>query len=351
MQGQLFSAEHQEAIAQKLKPFLAQYAERLRPTFDTLADQSPTARELFQQLVSELPARKQAEYEGRLLQFLPIAEHPPLDTLDKESQLFLLKLYRTEVTSSPRAIEQILQATHSRYKEVATSASQELCDLLGEQLSLAAMIELMRSRFPGVRVNELTAIAQMTDRGKALQATELSEIAIALKHEDNQAIVCLWSELAANWVQTYRQVSPDVADAIGGSLARLVQKNLLEGESSRMLAALKAIAQSGAESTIEIQSLKEWTVLLLTNIDLIRVINSEPEVVDLLCALHRLDATFIVDLVEQECSVFSKRRWWKNIAPILKAVRRIDQVRSPLFDRVLSSKWCTSEIEGMILEI
>ncbi len=351
IQGHLFSSEHQEAIAQKLKPFIAQYAERLRPAFDTLADQSMTARELFRQLVSELSPKKQAEYEGRLLRFIPISEHPPLETLDKESQLFLLKLYRTEV--SPKAVEQILQATHSKYKEVAIAASQELYSLMGDQLSLAFVIGLLRSRFPGVRVNGLTAIAQMTDRGKTLQTTELTEIAIALKNEDNQAIVCLWCEIAANWIQTYRQIPPNVADAIGNSLLRLVKKQLLDGGSCRnLLAALKAIAQSvGGESTVEIPMLKDWVILLLTSIDLIRVINSEPEVIDLLCAIHRLDQTFIVRLVEQECLIFSQRGWWKNIAPILKAVRRIDQVRSPLFDRVLSSDWCTPEIEGMILEI
>ncbi|MGG6269688.1 hypothetical protein ACQ4M3_30205 [Leptolyngbya sp. AN03gr2] len=353
MQGQHFSAEHQEAIAQKLKRFITQYPDRLRPAFDTLADQSRTARELFRQLVSELSLKKQAEYEGRLLRFISIEQHPPLETLNKESQLFLIKLYQSQVPSSKKAVEQILQATHSKYKEVATAASQDLYALLGDQLSLTTVIELVRSRFPGVRVNSLTAIAEMTERGKTLTSNELTEIAIALQQEDNQAIVSLWCEIVANWIQTHRQIPPHVAESVGNPMLRLVQKKLLDGGSCRtVLAALKAIAQSaGSQAEIDIDHLKDWVATLLTSIDLIRVINSEAEVIDLLSAIHRLDTAFIVRLVEQECLIFSQRTRWKNITPILKTIRRIDHARSPLFDRVLSSDWCTPEVEGIILEI
>ncbi|MBD1847428.1 hypothetical protein H6F89_29320 [Cyanobacteria bacterium FACHB-63] len=355
MQGHLFSAKDQEAIAQKLKSFATQYPDRLRPVFDTLADQSLTARELFRQLVSQLSAEKQAEYEGRFLRFVPIDQHPPLDTLDKQSQLFLLKLYRTAVATSPRAVEQILQVTHSKYKEVAVAASQNLYSLLGKQLSLDTVIALLRSRFLGVRENALTAIAEMAKCGENLKAANLTEMAMALKNEDNQAIVCSWCEIAANWIQQNRQVPPYVADAVGGALLRLAQKKDLDGGSTRiLLAALKAIAQSTdnqADETVNVEELKDWVITLLMSIDLIRVINSEAEVIDLLSAIHRLDTAFIVRLVEHECAIFSQRGWLKNIIPILKTIRRIDQARSPLFEQVLASEWCTSAIEGMILEI
>lgn len=314
MQGHLFSAEDQEAIAQKLRPFAPEYPDRLRPAFDALADHSVTAREMFRQLVAELPVNKQTEYEGRFLRFLPITQHPPQETLNKQSQLFLLKLYRAEVATSQQAVEQILQATHSKYKEVAIAASQKLYPLFGEQLSLNFVIGLLRSRFPGVRVNGLTAIVQLINQGKALQATELTEIEIALKHEDNQAIVCLWCDIAANWIQAYRQVPPEVANAIGSAIPRLAQKNQLDGGSSRiLLSALKAIAQSLRTDqfieTVDLVLFKEWVVTLLISIDLIRVINGEAGVIDLLSALHRLDSVFILRLVEQECPMFVQRRW------------------------------------------
>jgi hypothetical protein len=92
-------------------------------------------------------------------------------------------------------------------------------------------------------------------------------------------------------------------------------------------------------------------VLLLRSIDLICVVNSEGEVIDLLSAFHRSDSAFIVRLVEQEYPMFVQRRWWKNVAPILKMIRRVDHARSPLFDQIQSSEWCTAEVEETILEI
>jgi hypothetical protein len=359
MQGAAFSATAQEAIAQQLQPFAEQHPERLRPVFDTLADASPTARQLFTHMVEELPIEKQIEYQGRLLRFIPIDQHPPMATLDKRSQLFLVKLYREQIDVSPYAFQQLLAAMTSKYKEVAVSASQDLDLWLGSQFAVADLLGLLRSRFPGVRVNGLKVIQTRMQREQLLSASELTEICTALAQEDNQAVVCLLCQIVAAWVQCYRQVPPAVAEAIGGAIARLTKKGTLDGGSTRLLlSALKAIAQSLATGNslneaqqLAVQQLKGWIVRLLTEIDLIRVMNSESEVIDLLCAAHRLDKTLITQLAHQECQVFAQRHWLRNISAILKAIRRIESQHSAIFDQILASDWCSPEIESFVLEV
>lgn len=358
MQGAAFAAADQEAIAQQLQPFVAQQPERLRPVFDTLADASPTARQLFTQLVAQLSTEKQLEYQGRLLRFVPIEQHPPIATLDKRSQLFLVKLYRDQIEASPDAVQQLLAAMTSKYKEVAVSASQDLDTWLANKFTVADLVSLLRSRFPGVRVNGLKAIQARTQREQSLSADELTEICIALAQEDNQAIVCLLCQIVATWVQRYRQVPPAVAEAVGSAIARLAERGTLEGGSTRLLlSALKAIAQSLATGndlseaqTLIAQQLKGWIICLLTAIDLVRVMNSESETIELLCATHRLDQTLIPHLVTQECPVFVQRRWPRNITAVIKAVRRIEGQDSTIFDQILASDWCSSEVESIVLE-
>jgi len=359
MQGAAFTAPDQEAIAVKLQPFVEQQSERLRPAFDTLADASPTARKIFTQLVEQLPTAKQTEYQGRLLRFWPIEQHPPINTLDKRSQLFLVKLYREQAQSSSYALDQLLAAMNSKYKEVAVSASQDLDICLGHQAEMSPIIGLLQSCFPGMLVNGLKAIHGMIQQGQSLQGIELTEICTTLAREDNQAVICLLCQLGATWVQTHHQVPPMVAEAIGGAISRLAKKNMLDGGSARLLlSALKAIAQklstgdmlTDVQQAI-VQQLKGWIISLLNQIDLIRVMNSESEVVDLLSAVHRLDETIMLQLIQQECPNFAQRQWWRNISTVVKTIPRIENRQSALFDQILASDWCSPEVESIVLEV
>lgn len=359
MQGAAFAAADQEAIAQQLQPFAIHQAERLRPVFDTLADTSVTARQLFTQLVAQLPIEKQLEYQGRLLRFLPIEQHPHIADLDKRSQLFLVKLYREQIEASPYALQQLLAAMSSKYKEVAVSASQDLDTWLESKFTVTDLVSLLRSPFPGVRVNGLKAIQARTQREQSLSASDLTEIGTALAQEDNQAVICLLCQIVAAWVQRYRQVPSSIALAVGGAIARLTKKKTLDGGSTRLLlSALKAIAQSLATGNdlneaqhCVGQQLKNWIIKLLTEIDLIRVTNSESEAIELLSAAHRLDQTIISQLAYQECQLLAQRRWLRNISAVLKAVHRIENRNSIIFDHILASDWCSLEIESLVLEV
>lgn len=349
--GSTFSSASQEQLAQWLKPLAHSHVDSVLTVLNSLADGSLTARQLVVDLLDDRPPTEQTRYRTRLLRFLPIEQHPPLGQLDKDSQLFLIRLYREQATSNSLAFNRLLEACQYRNRDVAIAASQGLDQWAIARLSVSQGLPLLKSQFPGVRVNALSAIVTLSDRGLQLTAAQMTEICTSLGQDDNQAVVRPLCELVATWVQHHKQVPLAVAQAVGDIPVRLESKKTFDGGTARvMIAALKAIAQA-EDSSVDTRQLSQWTHHLLTAINIVKIENSESEMIDLLSAINRLDETFLVQAVREDCPVLAQRRWLRNISAVIRTIKRVETRNSKLLDEMLASQWCTTDLESVILEI
>jgi hypothetical protein len=90
---------------------------------------------------------------------------------------------------------------------------------------------------------------------------------------------------------------------------------------------------------------------LLTAINMIQLRNGESEMMDLICAVHRLNQQFLTEAVREDCLLLAQRGWHRNICVIIRSIRRVEGHHSVLLDEVLVSSWCTSEVRGAVLEV
>ena len=79
--------------------------------------------------------------------------------------------------------------------------------------------------------------------------------------------------------------------------------------------------------------------------------NGEAETIVLMCAIHRLDHTFVFDLIHRKGAVLAKNRWHWTLSALFKTVDLVDGKQSDIFNAVLSAEWCTPEIGHLILEV
>ncbi|ASC69760.1 hypothetical protein XM38_006890 [Halomicronema hongdechloris C2206] len=200
----------QEAIAQWLSPHVPDQAVTLWTLINHLADAAPTARELLIALVPQLPKKTRRQVEVQLLRFQPIAAHPPLETLSKSDQRFLLAMYQEWAQQDEAALERLLATARGKQNDAAVSASRVLADLDSGPVSLEDWVPLVRSRFVGVRVNALTAMATQLAKQSVADAT-LKDIAIALATEDNPTVGRKFCDLVAEWVRRRHRVPPVVS--------------------------------------------------------------------------------------------------------------------------------------------
>ena len=348
---------NQEQLAQWLQPLAEDHSEDLLPVFDALADASTTARQIASELIERLPPAAQVQYRVRQLRFQPVDRHPPLDTFDKPAQLWLARHYRYLATSDASAVDRLLTAAHSKFKEVAVAACHDL-DKLSTSLTISQILPLLKSHFPGVRSNGLSVVkvinyrfSSIDDVDRKVTASALSNICTLLLKENNQVVARLLCEFVAAWVRKNQQVPDNVSEAICGIMPRLVAKNSFDGGIARaMISALKAIAQTEAITLVP-QLLSRATRGLLLNINIIKVQNSEAEMIDLLSAVHRLNQSLLAEIVLEDCPILLQRQWLRNICAIIKTVRRVEGQGSILLDEILSSDWCIDEVKSMILEV
>jgi hypothetical protein len=348
-QAATFSPDHQEQLAQWLQQ--TDTTDSLLLLFDALATDSPTARSLLERRIAQLPAQKQASYRVRLLRFQPIDHHPPLKTLDKSAQQLLLQHYQKQAPICATARGRLLEACQSDLKHIATQASQTLDQLPHGSLTVVQVLPLLQSRFAGVRVKALQAIAAITQPGALLTEADFVHICTVLQAEDNQAVVRPLCELVSRWVKAMRQVPPAVAGAIGTIPARLMAQGTFEGGTGRVVIdALKGIAQS-EDSRLDPLQVSHWLRDLLRAIDLIKIPHGEMEMIDLLSAGDRHDPQLLPTLVREDCPELATRRWFRNLYAVIRAIRRVEGPTSELLDQILSSPWCVSEVRGIILEV
>ena len=331
----MLNINNQERIAQWLSDYAQNYYPIVYPVLEVMADLSITARNLIHSLFSKLSEDQQCFYRVRLLRFQPIASHPPLAELDKKSRVWLVQYYRSQAMTSPEALNLLLQAMTSVSKDVAVAAAQDLSEL-SAVLTTEQLIPLLRSQFPGIRANVLTTLQVIDGIGPSLEKKVMTAICAALNQEDNQAPARLLCELIRGWVRRERSVASGMDRALDGMSDRLRASGTFDGGLARVLiAALKAIAQMESPNA-DVMILMRETRSVLVGINLVQVENGESEMIDLICAVNRLEHSFLGTIVQQVIPILVSQKLFRNVSAILKTVQRVEGQDSPLLDEVLA---------------
>jgi hypothetical protein len=346
----LLSAQQQEEIARQLQISIPdELQETVLPLLDRLADRSVVARQLLESSLECLAPALLTQYRLRLLRFRPIAQHPPLDTLDKDTQMLLVHHYRT--LDMPEAVERLLQASLLKREHVALAASKDWDERQLKYLNIPRVIPLLAATYPGIQERTLGWILQLWKNGEPLDIKTLSQICQTITYAANPAIACSLCELVATWVQQHRQTPVGVVEVLGHSLETMIQQKQFDGAPAKpMIKALKAIAQS-EEPTLDTEKLYYWVCQLLTTVSLIKIPHSEPEVMDLLSAIIRLKASYLCRLIDELLPVFVEKEWWRNLSAILRTIRRIEGVESSLFQQITKAPWYNESVESILLEV
>ncbi|MEO0376144.1 MAG: hypothetical protein AAF329_16290 [Cyanobacteria bacterium P01_A01_bin.17] len=347
--GQMSPAD-QEAIAQWLSPYLSDHGVTLWTLLNSLADAAPTARAGLMTITPKLPQKIRRQAEIQLLRFQPIAQHPPIATVSKPDQRFLLSLYQSWAGEDPAALETLLATALGHQNDAAVTASRLLSELAPEKLSTERLLPLVKSSFVGVKVNVLTAIATRSAH-QPIAAAALTEVAIALAAETNPTVGRLYCDLMAEWVHQQQRVLPPVLNTLTAIVQRLVLADAFEGGMGRSLVvALKRMARS-RDRTLDVDQLCELVRLLLTHLHLIQIKNGESEVIDVLCAVYRLRPDFLATVLEQAGTELLQRAWFYNLSALIKAIGKVEGAQSPLLDQVLQWYGDTPEIRSLVLGV
>ena len=347
--GQQFLPESQELFSIWLSKFPEDVipAKDMLFALDRLADVSLTARSQLTKVIEQLPDRDRKSERVRLWRFEPIANHPNLLTVDKPTQTVLVAFYRQQASQHDEAIAKLLEACRSSFKDIAVAASQDFCNL--PLIPSDRLIALLNCRFIGVRVNALKALSAHYDKGRDLTDADLAAICGMLLREDNQAVACQLCEIVAAWVQCYRRLPDAVAEAIGDLPQRVGNK--FDGGLARVyILALKAIAQTESPK-IDCDRIAVQTRYFLRSINLIKISHSEAETIDLLSAVQRLYPSLLLEIIDRDCPVLAERKWLRTIFAVIKTIRRVEGVTSPLLDAIAQSDWCDRNVENAILEM
>lgn len=342
------SAEDQDVFVAWLEPLAAQQMEDLYVTFDTLADHSSRARTLLEQHAPQCSKKRQSEIHSRLLRFTPIDQHPPLASLDKNSQRVLIGFYRQQANHDPEARRRLLQAAELPSKDVALAASKDIAAALDNSVTATDVFPLLRSRIVGVRTNGVAALIDCIEQGGSIAPSGLEQVCQTLAEEDNQTVVRLLFQLI-NLSARQQPVSGSVLQALSILPSRLVAAKQFEGGTAKsLLDALKSIAQSSTppESRVPV----EVSEYLLTKINLGQLRNGESEMIDLLCAVYRMDAGFLARMVKRHGALFVERGWTYNLMAIVHAAGRVEGKDSAVVERILAAEWCDEAVRGLILE-
>jgi len=340
--------QNQDSLAQWLGTQTDKFLLAIVPIFNRLADTCDRAKQLLESAIDRLPTDKCQSYQLRLLRFLPISEHPPLETLPPDTQIALVRKYQT--LDSQEATQALLQAARSQRREVALLASQDWSDDRILQLQLIDILPLLASQFLGNQERALTWIA-IRNRNHPLTLQNWNSIAQVLKKPDNPAIARLLCELSASWIQTHQQIPLSLVQVIGRALESMVRNQSFDGAPAKpMIQVLKAIAQVEDPAT-SVEQLFHWVQLVLTHVNLISIPRSEAEMVDLLSALVRCELATLSRLVVGVCPLLVVAQRWRNLSAVLRTVRRVEGVQSPHFDAIMEASWYNRQVEILLLEI
>jgi len=347
----LLNPEHHEALTQWLKPLVLQQVDQFPLALDALADASSTARILLEENLDQFPKNKQAQIRYQLLRFQPIEHHPPLSTLDKLAQRYLIGIYRQQAKTNAVARDRLIEGTRSISKDVALTASQDIETICGDSLTIEQILPFLESRFPGVRTSGLMTLKYRLDNALPFTEEDLLQVCDRLQDEKNQAVVRAFFTLINTWARQQRPVPLPALTLLHTLPPRLAALNLFEGGTARsLLDVLKAIAQTATPS-FPTDRLSQSTHYLLTSINMAQVRNGESEMIDLLCAIHRLDPHFLSQFVHNDGEAIVQQDWFWNISAVIKTINRVEGYNAPLLQQILNAEWCTPKISNLILEV
>jgi hypothetical protein len=341
--------EDQEGLAQWLLPHVPTNATALCQILNILADASPTARQTLMEQVDSLPAQQRRILNNQLLRFKPIAEHPPLSGLKVKDQRFLISFYQQQAHDNPLALDRLVQASLGNYNDAAVAASQGLVQLAAEQLRVSDLLPLLNSRFVGVRVNGVSAISALSQQAP-ISADDITQICHQLQGETNPTVIRHFCDLGTQWMKQTQTVLPVWVTALTQMLERMAAHKTLEGGLGRsFILALKCIAQT-ASAEVSPEQLTRLVRQLLLSLSLMQVKSGEAEMLDVLCALHRLDSAFLTYMVEQDFPALMEQDWLCNVSTVIKAARKLEGPASPLLDEVMQRYSNDERIVDLILE-
>jgi hypothetical protein len=353
--GIYFTPENQEAIAKWLEPLARIQPDKLIGALDTLADQSPLARQLYVELIPRLAQHRRQHQQARLLRFVAIDQHPALTEFNEKAQLFLVDLYGKHANHSALALQKLLEVakgTRSKkgvYEQVAKRALEyiEPEKIAEGQLEIEDLLSLLKSRFPKARVKSLEFISQIKPQITEQQLTETCSI---LRRENDQQVAIRLCKLVKIWVNKNKYVPSRVAEAIVNLPFHLFAKNTFDGGVLEVyIPALTAIIQRNDQS-LNLEVIIECTCTLLKSIDIGRG-ESRQNAVALLCAVDRLDEKFLPLLVSNNCLQFAQDKWEENLCAVVGAIGRTKKLY--LLDSIgdLTNLYSLTKVEEKISKI
>ncbi|MFE4104889.1 hypothetical protein, partial [Almyronema epifaneia] len=213
----------------------------------------------------------------------------------------------------------------------------------------AELLPLMRSPFVGVRVNALTAIANLS-RPQPWPTEQMTQLCRVLAGEQSQTVTRLFYDWVADWVRKQEEVPSQLVVTLAATFERVIAQNALEGGIGRSLvAALKMIARSEAK-TLDSTRLSQVVRQLLRGLHLIQVDNGESEMIDVLCAMHRLNPDLLSVIVEQDFPIFLQHDQIRNVSAVVKTIAKLEGSQAPLLNEVVQRYGERASVESLVLE-
>jgi hypothetical protein len=314
------------------------------PLLDTLADDSLVARSFLNAAIVRFPT-EQKRYQTTGLRFLPIEEQPELAALDKNTQLTFVRSYHKQLSLASTL--RLLQASHSKFKDVAQQASLNWSPERIAQLEIKQIVPLLKSQFPAVGKRALTWLSQKLSFLSSDDVTTICEKLRYPNDPDSARVLC---DLFANWIKAQHRVPDLVLPKIHTIMKSLVDQGKFDGAPAKpMIQALKAIGQS-EDAKIDIKILYDCVIRLLTSIDLIKIPHSKAEMIDVLCAMVRISPTDLAQLVETGCPILVEKKLRLNFSTIIGTIIRVEGGKSAHFRAISESSWYCPWVEEIILE-
>ncbi len=346
-----------EAVAQWLRPLVERWPEETLSLYSAVADASEASWELLISTLDTLMAAGQTKALKRaVLAVRPEAVHrlaPQIERfagLDSSRSIYkqlLVKRYSSSA-HQPEALLRLRDLALDKEREIAVQAVHGLVAAAekGQYPPLSALLSLLRSPLPPVRERALDVLLVIqSSKAEQISAEDLGLLAEVARHDTNPAVVERFCKLLQEEIRRRQEISRDIVEVTVDLAKGLKGKRKLGNRVGRsLLRVYKLIAQR--ENTAFMELLETGTRTILGAIDINFVTRGEVEVINLICALARVDRDVLLRLVER-ASVFEPR----NVRPLAIAIHRIEGRTSLLLDQILAAEWCPPETRSLILEL
>jgi hypothetical protein len=304
---------------------------------ELIATQPLERREVLASLVFRLGhASVKADLAQPLLDLVSGGGNAPSPALLK----FLTELAKEDTG----ALDMLFQIAAGRSKKNALTAAASILDLVGSsgRPTPEELLPLLRSRFIGVQVKGVEALARLMDLGAELDEDVVSGAAAALHSTTSVAVLQPFCDLVAEWIRRSRRTPLDAIRFIVGFPARLPEQPVNAGLARSALVALKLAAQS--EDPAIAGDLGGWTLGFFRWIDAQRIGDGEGQMKELLAATARTDGGFLGQLVAA-----AEGLPVRNIRAAALAMSRVDGRHSAHLDSLIRMEGCPADVRRLIL--